>query len=461
MSALTVERDRAIRESYARDASGLWLVPDAVARPTSMSDVTGLIRAAARDKFSITPAGAQTSTTGASICDGGLVLSTRALDRIVDIDVDARIARVQPGLVLGDLQRALQPHGLFFAPDPTSDQECTVGGAIACNASGPRTLQYGATRTHVSALTVVLASGENISVRRQHLEKNTVGNRAIHEPVDWFVGSEGTLGVIVEAELALLPLPVREIGLGIPFPDERAALAFIAAARTSTDVAARCLEYFDAASFGIAREQSGVSPSSAGWNVAAGATMVYAEQASHDDTINLDAWIALAERFGANDGDVRVFEGGAAIREARRLRHAVPSAMHERAAPFLNSGGRRVSTDWAVPYATAARAVAMARQHAHAAGIEPGIIYGHLGNGHPHQNFIARDPAEVRTIETVVERTLRDVMAMGGTVAAEHGIGKIKSKWLALQLSAQQISVMRAIRHALDPGGMFAPGNVE
>ena len=461
MNTLPLERDQAIRESYARDASGLWLVPDAVARPASTDEVTELVRAAARDRFAITPAGAQTSTTGASICDRGIVLSTRAMDRIIDIDVDARIARVQPGLLLGDLQRALQPHGLFFAPDPTSDQECTVGGAIACNASGPRTLQYGATRAHVNALTIVLASGEKISVRRQHLEKNTVGSAAIHEPVDWFVGSEGTLGMIVEAELALLPLPVREIGLGIPFPDESAALAFIVAARASSDVAARCLEYFDAASFTIARGQSAASPSNTEWSADAGTTMVYAEQASYDDSLPLDAWIALAEQFGASDGDVRVFEGGAAIREARRLRHAVPSAMHERAAPFLKPGGRRVSTDWAVPYTSAARAVAMARQHANTAGIEPGIIYGHLGNGHPHQNFIARDPTDVRTIEAVVERILRDVIAMGGTVAAEHGIGKIKSKWLPLQLSAQQISVMRAIRQALDPDGMFAPGNVE
>ena len=140
------------------------------------------------------------------------------------------MARVQPGLVLGDLQRALQPHGLFFAPDPTSDQECTVGGAIACNASGPRTLQYGATRAHVNALSVVLASGENVTVRRQHLEKNTVGNAVIHEPVDWFVGSEGTLGVIFRSSLiaatALTPdnykgWSVREIQMNASRSDTR------------------------------------------------------------------------------------------------------------------------------------------------------------------------------------------------------------------------------------------------
>jgi FAD/FMN-containing dehydrogenase len=417
-------------------------------------EVIELIHAAARDRFAITAAGAQTSTTGASICDRGVVLSLRALAGIIDVDINARTARVQPGLLLGDLQRALQPLGLFFAPDPTSEAECTVGGAIACNASGPRTLRYGATRAHVNGLTVVVASGETVTVRRKHLEKNTVGYQAVQEPVDWFVGSEGTLGIIVEAELALLPRPAREVGLGIQFPDEARALSFITAARRSPDVAARCLEYFDAESFSIVRAHSN------GWSAAAGATLVYAEESSHDEVIPLDEWMTLAGQFGASDADVRVYEGGAAIRDARHFRHAVPSAMHERAAPFLNSGGRRVSTDWAVPFADAAHAIAIARRHARVAGIEPGIIYGHLGNGHPHQNFVARNPEEVRTIEAVVEQTLRDVIAMGGTVAAEHGIGKVKSKWLALQLSAQQRAVLLGIRRALDPTGMFAPGNI-
>ncbi|MDE3217445.1 MAG: FAD/FMN-containing dehydrogenase, partial [Gemmatimonadota bacterium] len=128
--------------------------------------------------------------------------------------------------------------------------------------------------------------------------------------------------------------------------------------------------------------------------------------------------------------------------------------------PYLKQGGRRVSTDWAVPYPLAAKAVAMARRHAREAGIPPGIVYGHLGNGHPHQNFVARNPDEVHAMEAVVERTLRDVIAMGGTVSAEHGIGKLKTRWLPLQLSAMQMGVMRAVKRELDPYGIFAPGNV-
>ncbi len=450
-----LDRDQAVRESYARDASGLWRVPESVARPSSAEEIVALLRGATADRTYVTTAGAQTSTTGASISDRGMVMSTRAMARILDVDAATMTARVEPGVLLGDLQRALAGSGLAFAPDPTSDQECTVGGAIACNASGPRTLRYGATRAHVRALTVALASGEVIDVRRPLVEKNAVGYPPVQDLVDWFVGSEGTLGVILAAELALMPRPAREVGFAIPLPDEASAFALILAARDSSAVHPRCLEYFDGPSFAIARGDTG----DAGWAATSGA-MVYAEETTDGDDPPLDAWLALAERFGGRDGDVRAFEGDAAIREARRLRHAVPATMHERVAPFLAAGGRRVSTDWAVPYRRAAEAVAMARRHAADAGITPGIVYGHLGNGHPHQNFVAHDPTEVRAIEAVVERTLRDVLAMGGTVSAEHGIGKIKARWLPLQLSGLQMGMLRSIKRELDPLGILAPGNI-
>ncbi len=447
--------DRSVREAHARDASGLWRVPDAVARPASAAEVADVVRRAAAERTPVTAAGSQTSTTGASITDRGILLSTRGMARVLDLDERGRSIRVEPGVLLGDLQRALAPHGLFFAPDPTSDQECTVGGAIACNASGPRTLRYGPTRGHVRALTVITADGSTVEVRRPAVEKNTAGYFSVQNPVDWFVGSEGTLGIVVAAELALLGLPAREVGLAIPLPDEKRALAFVVAARESPGLHPRCLEYFDAESFAIVRGEA----ESASWAPDAHA-MVYTEETTDGAEPPLDAWLALAERFGGREADIRVFEGDAAIREARRLRHAVPATMHERVAPFLKAGGRRISTDWAVPYPLAGKAVALARRHAREAGIPPGIVYGHLGNGHPHQNFVARDPDEVRRMEAVVERTLRDVIAMGGTVSAEHGIGKVKARWLSLQLSAMQMDVMRAMKEALDPHGIFAPGNI-
>ena len=452
----SLNRDLAVRESFARDASGLWQVCEAVARPTSAAEVADLLAEANARRTPVTTAGSQTSTTGASICDHGILLSTRALSHIGPVDRDARTVRVGPGVLLGELQRTIAAEGLFFAPDPTSDQECTVGGAIACNASGPRTLRYGPTRAHVRSLSIARADGRIEQFRRAEVEKNTVGLFPAQDPVDWFIGSEGILGVIVEAELALLPRPRLEIGLAIPFPDESRALAAIIAARESRVLVPRCLEFFDAECFAIARDGQG-DPH---WAPESRA-LVYTEITADGDALPpLDEWLELAEAHGAHANDVRVFDGDAAIREARRLRHAVPATMHERVAPYLSAGGRRVSTDWAVPWRLAPQAVAMARAHAQEAGVVPGVMYGHLGNGHPHQNFVARDPAEVARFEQVVERTLRDVIAMGGTVAAEHGIGKIKSRWLPLQMRSSQIAVMRALKAELDPNGIMAPGNI-
>ena len=452
--SLDLLRDPSALEGYARDVSGLRNPPEAVARPESVEEAVALMRQAAADGISVTAAGAQTSTTGASVAARGWLLSLRPMARILDIDPERRVARVEPGVLIGDLQRACAPHGLFFAPDPTSEEESTVGGAIACNASGPRTLRYGATRAHVRALTVALADGSLFDARRPAVEKNTVGYLMAQDPVDWFVGSEGTLGVVLEAEIALLPTPGRVLGLGVPFPSEAHALAFIVAARRSSRVHPRCLEYFDAEAFEVVRRAMD-DPS---WGPAAQA-MVYLEEAG-DDEPPLDEWLALAQAHGASDSDVKVFDGEHALREARRLRHAVPAAMHERAAPFLAQGGRRMSTDWAVPYAMVGAALAESRRITAAHDVQPAVTYGHVGNGHPHQNFIAQDPGEVKQIEGALEETLRAVIAMGGTVAAEHGIGKVKSKWLGLQLGARQLAVLRALKHEFDPDGRLAPGNI-
>jgi FAD/FMN-containing dehydrogenase len=449
--SVRVERDDAVRTAYARDASGLTHCADGVVRAGSATEVVEVLRACAADAIPVTTAGAQTSTTGASITDRGVLLSLRGMDRILDVDQAARTVRVEPGVLLGDLERALAADGLFFAPDPTSYNECTVGGAIACNASGPRTLRYGATRAHVRGLTVALITGEVLELRRPALEKNTVGLHAVHDPIDWFVGSEGTLGVIVAAELSLLPRPRVETGLAIPFASTSAALAFIVAARDTPALAPRCLEYFDAEAFRIVRA---ITP----WG-SDGDAMVYTEHAG-DDAVPVDAWLAVAEQFGARTDEIRVFDGDAALRDARHLRHAVPAAMHERVAPYLAQGGRRISTDWAVPYRRAAELIALADDFARAAGVPTAVTYGHLGNGHPHQNWVARDPQEVAQLERVVEQTLHAVVAAGGTVAAEHGIGKLKARWLPVQLSAVQRRVQRAIKDALDPAGLLAPGNL-
>jgi FAD/FMN-containing dehydrogenase len=451
-----LELDADVRAAYSADASGLVLVPDAVARPTSADEVAALLTESNATRTAVTAAGAQTSTTAASITDRGVLLSLRAMNRIIALDPVARTVRCEPGVLVGDLKRACAAHGLLLPLDPTSEEECTVGGAVACNASGARSLRYGATRPHVRALRVVLADGTISELRRTALEKNTVGYQLAHDPVDWFVGSEGTLGVVVEAELSLLPLPESVTGLAFPFATEADALRFVVAARDSSAVSPRCIEFFDVRALDIARTAEGTP----GWAEGAQA-LVYVEEAPRAGApAALDDWQALAEGHDATIDDARVYDGEGPLREARRVRHAVPAHMNERGALRRPHGGRKVSTDWAVPFRALPQALAAARAFADEAGIEQAVTYGHAGNGHPHQNFIAHDAAELARIQAVVEATLRGIIALGGTVAAEHGIGKIKQRWLALQMSPLQVRVMRAVKRELDPTGILAPGNV-
>jgi FAD/FMN-containing dehydrogenase len=451
----SISSDRSVRETYEADASGLHLLPDLVARPESVDDVVELVRKAVSERISITCAGAQTSTTGASITDTGMLLSLRSLDRISAPDEKARTIKVEPGALVGEIKRTAAAAGLLFAPDPTSEEESTIGGAIACNASGARTFKYGATRRHVRALKVVMASGELLEFRRSDLEKNTVGYAFAHDPIDWFIGSEGTLGIVVEAELSLLPLPRHVIGLAALFRAEREALNFVIATREASTVSARCIEYFDERAIEIARSTAatGTIPVDAG-------AMVYVEEEINDDLDStLGRWLELIEAIAA-DFEPLVFDGEARLREARKLRHSIPATMNERGNKYRNSGGRKVSTDWAVPYRKLPEAIQTARALVKGLGIETPVIYGHAGNGHPHQNFVARDARELTTIEGAVEETLKRVLALGGTVAAEHGIGKIKRRWLPLQMNALQISMMTAVKKELDPNGILAPGNI-
>jgi len=451
--------DHDVRFAHARDASGLELIPELVARPSSVEELTEILQQATANRTPVTPAGWQSSTTGASITDKGILLSLRNFSIIHDVDTDHNTIRVGAGAIVADVRRAAEAKGLLFTPDPTSEEESTIGGAIACNASGARSLRYGATGAHVRALTVLLANGERLELRRPQLEKNTVGYRIAHDPVEWFVGSEGTLGVVVEAEFALHPLPPQVLGLIVPFAREADALAFVVSARQSTAVHPRCLEYFDRGAMDIARAAEG----SSNWATTATAMVYVEETGAHeagDDELPLDEWLALAESHNAMAEDIRVYDSPTSQLEARRMRHAVPATMNERGAARRPFGGRKVSTDWAVPYPRLAEALGVARRFATEAGIPLGIAYGHAGNGHPHQNFIAQDADELKRIEQVVYATLREVIAMGGTVAAEHGIGKLKARWLPLQMSDAQQRLMRAVKKEFDPLGLLAPGNV-
>ena len=263
-------------------------------------------------------------------------------------------------------------------------------------------------------------------LKRPELEKNTVGFHAAQDPVDWIVGSEGTLGVVVEAELSLVQLPPREAAGGcIRFTSETEALRFVADARERGDLGTgprpQCLEFFDGLALSIAR----TSTDNPGW-MGRGAAMVISSkpQRTRQKEINCSSngW-RLRKTFDVDSGAVDFYGDAAALRAARKFRHAVPATMNERGSARRQFGGRKVSTDWAVPYRLLAQTIADARRLADENGIQQAVTYGHAGNGHPHQNFIAHDAdADLKRINDVVAKTIAIVLERGGTVAAEHGL---------------------------------------
>jgi FAD/FMN-containing dehydrogenase len=191
--------------------------------------------------------------------------------------------------------------------------------------------------------------------------------------------------------------------------------------------------------------------------------MIYVEDvpATDNDADNvLDHWLGLSQSHNAIESDIRAYQSSVDLRDARVMRHAVPAAMNELGASYRSAGGRKVSTDWAVPYERLGEALEVSARAIEKHGAPTPVTYGHAGNGHPHQNFIAENAGSLARINSAVDETLRAVIAIGGTVSAEHGLGKLKKHWLSLQSSERQIGVMRALKNSLDPRGILAPGNI-
>jgi len=450
--------DADVLAGYAADASGLAAVPTALFRPETVDEVAAVVVAAARGGLKLTPQGGRTSTTGSAVPEQSAALALEKLAGVEGIDPVGRTATVLAGTNLGAFKRAVADHGLWYPPDPTSENECTVGGSLACNASGPRTLAYGPTRAWVAAVEVVLASGEIRWFARRTPSKNTAGYGGAADLVDLFVGSEGTLGVVTRARLTLLPTPAFTAGL-VFFDSLDAALAFVPTAVQGPSLRPRCLELFDARSLALIRARD---PAIAAH---AAAALFFEQETGTTDSADsvLARWAeAIDQAPGALPAQTLIATNETEKRALRTLRHHLPAGMNELGAKARAAGlgGRKVSTDWCVPLARLDEMMAFATDLCEREAPGPWLSYGHIGNGHPHFNLIAHDRAELEICESIHTRMIDRALALGGTFSAEHGIGKLKRRFLPAMLAPEHRAVLAAVRQTLDPTGLFAPGNL-
>ncbi len=464
MLSISLITDQDIEKSFCTDSSNYPGHAEGLVRPTSTQEVVEIIKEANSKKVSVTTIGNRSSLTGSAAAEGGWILDTSLMNQIIEINQEEKFCISEPGLILADFKKTIFDQGLFYPPDPTSEKECFFGGSIATNASGARTFKYGSTRKYVRALEVVLASGEVLNLRRPQIEKNTFGYLPFQNMVDIFVGSEGTLGIITKTEVDLVKKPLAFFGGMAFFKSLSECLDFVINIRRDLinqipTVSPRACELFDHHSINIIKSDSPFKiPENA--KAAIFFEQEYDPNSSDNFEKKLDNWLSFLEKNKAIIDDTIIAEQPKQQEELRRLRHKVPSTLFEEGGNYVKNGGGKISTDWSVPIIKIHEIINYAQVLANETKIEEPVIYGHIGNGHPHFNFIAKNAEEKKAILDVVHKTCQKVVSMGGTIAAEHGIGKIKKPFLKYQYPESIINAMKAMKYSLDPNGILAPGNI-
>ena len=513
-------------QSFLSDASHMREgQAERVVFPETAEEVANVLRAASSSKTPVTVSGAGTGTVGGRIPFAGIVLATDKLKQIKSVvhKEDGGRAVVEAGVRLGDFQRFVESENLFYPPDPT-ERSCFLGGTVATNASGARTFKYGPTRKYVERLKIALANGDLIDLRRGDLHADASGKIKLplpsggfleaqlpsyHMPhtrkhasgyyvapgmdlLDLITGSEGTLGVIVEIEVALLPKPEGLLSGIVFFKTEESVLSFVRearelslrnrqarAAQTSrlgpliekalevTDrygspstqgddqgrslIDARALEYFDSESLKFLRQKYATIPAEA-----LGAIFFEQETTRATEDSLMTEWLALLERQQALTDASWFATGEQDQAKLREFRHALPVLMNEW---FARHQQRKVSTDMSVPDAAFPEMLRFYQDTLRASDLRY-AIFGHIGDNHVHVNILPRDDNEATKARAIYLEFLKRAAAVGGTLSAEHGIGKLKRDYLRLFYSEENLREMAALKRAFDPAGVLGRGNM-
>ncbi len=432
-------------ETLAAHAGDKWFAsetPGVVVFARSAEDVSRLLRFCSERSIPVTARGAGYGYVGGCVpAAGGVALSLARMDRLLEIDGRDFVAVVQPGVITGDLQAAARARGLFYPPDPASLKNSTLGGNIATNAGGPRCLKYGVTRSYVLGLEVVLASGEIVRCgARTH--KNKTG----FDLVGLFVGSEGLLGVVTEATLRLLPLPPTRAAISCGFADIRAAAGAVQGVFAAGWLPA-ALEIADRFTLEAARGLLGAG------NVPPGDAHLLVELDGRETSLRgeieelralLVAAEAIAPEIALGDDCERFWE----------LRRKFSESLKA-------TGLIKLNEDVVVPRGRLVDLIDFAGGLQARHGI-PVACFGHAGDGNIHVNLMAADyhtdEAVHARVSVALDELFAQVLAWGGAITGEHGVGLAKRRWWPQALSAESRALHVRLKNALDHRGILNPG---
>jgi len=425
---------------YSYDATRTTSLPSAVARPATAGEVSQILLLANRRRFPVVPRGAGTGMSGGSVpVRGGLVLSFERMNRILEIDERNRMAIVEPGVITGDLQREVEARGLFYPPDPASQQFCTLGGNIAECAGGLRAVKYGVTRDYVLGLEVVLPTGEIIETGSRTL-KSVAG----YDLTRLIIGSEGTLGVVTKIIVRLLPRPESVETLSAFFPSIRNAAQAISRIMAGT-IVPRALELIDSGAIHAVETYLKEDVSNG-----AGA-MVIAEV--DGPAVATSGEIESLAEICRSSGAVRVKQARDKNEQDRiwKLRRSISPALY-------TIKPRKINEDIVVPPARVPDILAEVQDIAKRHGLLI-VCFGHAGDGNIHVNIMLEE-GERPQAELAVKEIFAAVLRMQGSISGEHGIGITKAPFLPLEAGEEALGAMRRIKRAWDPNNILNPGKI-
>jgi glycolate oxidase len=424
--------------TFGHDASHLTGRPLAVAAPVDSDDVVRLVRWARRTGTALVPRGGGTSLDGESVPpDGGVVVDLSGWSRLREVDPDGLWARVEPGMVNWDLQRALLSRGLFFPPNPGSWTTSTIGGNVGTNASGPRSFRYGPTRNWVLEIEAVLGTADRVHLGSR-VAKRSVGP----DLLQMFIGSEGTLGIATEVTVRLARVPAVRQGAVVPLTGTVALGRLAARLSRLPGSGLSAVEYLDRGCAATIAERRNVR-----WPSDSSLLLFEVEAADSGEAARrLERLrVVLAEAQVAHD--LIVFEDAD---ELWTLRGTSGDVLDERF-------GHHVREDVAVPLARVDALIAELERIAQRENV-PYFLFGHLGEGSLHPNF-AVDPTS-SAAERIRAAVLGASRSLGGTISAEHGVGRLKRPFLAEELGANAVELLWAVKRACDPDGILNPGKL-
>ena len=436
-------RDRKRLAAYGDEYRRETIAPDAVAVPADRDQVLALVRLCREHRVPLVARGSGTNTTGATVpAAGSVVVSFERMDRILAIRPGDRCAVVEPGVLNGTLQEALRAHGLFWPPDPTSADVCTVGGNLACNAGGPRAVKYGATRDNVLALTAVTGAGELV-----HCGSATTKGATGYDLQRLLVGSEGTLALIVEATLKLAPLPRDRQVLRAMYRDVDSAAAAVARVMAQP-VVPSMLEFMDGECVRLAREVGGAELSGD-----VGALLLLEVDGDPD---GLPAALLAVGEAATVDGLIEIETGGGAA--ARERLWAARKAL----SPSLRTiAAGKINEDVVVPVSRIPELVSGVQAISRDCGVLI-VTFGHAGNGNLHVNILydPDDAAQAAAARAALPKVFALALGLGGTLSGEHGIGLAKREFMSEALDPATLALMRGVKRLFDPDGILNPGKL-